>query len=71
MKLADISAPKCFLLGIFIKQQLEIWSVNESLKESCIKACRDEDLDEDNPAMVIVKRLWDHLKEKYKLRVVE
>ncbi len=58
-------------LGLYIKQQMEVWSINESLKKSCIKACREEGLDESNPAMVIVKRIWERLKKTHKLRVLE
>jgi hypothetical protein len=63
--------PLQLTLGLYIKQQMEVWSINESLRESCIQACREEGLDESNPAMVIVKRIWKRLKETHKLRVVE
>jgi hypothetical protein len=58
-------------LGMYIKEKLKIWSVNKQLEESCIQACREEGLDESNPAMVIVKRIWERLKKTYKLRIVE
>lgn len=58
-------------LGLYINQQMEVWSVNETLKESCINACREEGLDESNPSMVIIKRVWERLKGTHKLRIVE
>lgn len=58
-------------LGLYIKQQMEVWSINESLKKSCVQACKKEGLDESNPAMVIVKRIWERLKKTHKMRIVE
>jgi len=58
-------------LGMYIDQQLEVWSVNESLEKACKQACREEGLDESNPAAVIIKRIWQKLRETHKLRVVE
>ena len=63
--------PLQLTLGLYIKQKMEVWSVNESLNESCIKACREEGLDESNPSMVIIKRVWERLKGTHRLRVVE
>jgi len=63
--------PLQLTLGLYIEQQMEVWSVNESLKESCIKVCREEGLDESNPSMVIIKRVWERLKGTHRLRVVE
>ena len=63
--------PLQLTLGLYINQQMEVWSVNETLKESCIKACREEGLDESNPSMVIIKRIWERLKGTHKLRIVE
>jgi putative molybdenum carrier protein len=63
--------PLQFTLGMYIKQQMEVWSINESLKESCIQACREEGLDESNPAAVIIKRIWEKLRSTHKLRIVE
>ena len=63
--------PLQLTLGLYIDQQLQVWSVNETLKESCIQACREEGLDESNPSMVIIKRVWERLKGTHRLRVVE
>ena len=58
-------------LGRYIKQQLEVWSVNEALKESCLQFCEEEGLDESNPAMAIIVKTWKKLKDTHKLRIVE
>lgn len=63
--------PLNLTLGMVIKQQLEIWSVNEALKESCLQFCKEEGLDESNPAMAIVVKIWKKLKMTYRLRVVK
>ena len=58
-------------LGMYIKEKLKIWSVNTELEKSCIQACREEGLEESNPAMMIVKIIWERLKKTHKLRIVE
>ncbi len=60
-----------FTLGMYIEQKMEVWSVNESLEDSCKQACRDLGLDESNPAAVIITKIWNKLRETHKLRVVE
>jgi hypothetical protein len=63
--------PLQLTLGLYIDQKMAVSSINESLKESCIQACRAEGLDESNPSMVIIKRVWERLKGTHKLRIVE
>ena len=63
--------PLQFTLGLYIDQQLQAWSINKSLNESCIKAYREEELDEPNPSAVIIKRIWERLKKTHKLKVVD
>lgn len=58
-------------LSMYIKQQLEVWSVNEALKESCLQFCEEEGLDESNPAMAIIVKIWKKLKDTHKLRIVD
>jgi hypothetical protein len=67
----DDLTPLQLTLGLYIKQRMEVWSVNETLKESCIQVCKEEGLDESNPSAVIFKRVWGRLKGTHKLRVVE
>ena len=58
-------------LGLYIKQQLEVWSVNEQLKASCLQACKENGLDESNSAMIFIEKIWKKLKETHKLKVVK
>jgi hypothetical protein len=67
----DDLMPLQLTLGLYIDQQLQVWSVNESLKESCIQVCKEEGLDESNPSAVIFKRVWGRLKGTHRLRIVE
>jgi putative molybdenum carrier protein len=67
----DDLMPLQLTLGLYIDQQLQVWSVNEPLKEACIQACEEEGLDVSNPAMVIIKKVWERLKGTHRLRVVE
>jgi len=67
----DDLIPLQLSLGMYIKEKLKIWSVNKELEESCIQACREEGLDEHNPAMVIIKKVWERLKGTHKLRIVD
>jgi hypothetical protein len=67
----DDLMPLQLKLGLYIEQQMEVWSVNESLKESCIQVCKEEGLDESNPSAVIFKRVWERLKGTHRLRLVE
>lgn len=63
--------PLQLTLGLYIEQQMQVWSINESLKESCIQICREEGLDESNPPGVIIKRIWERLKKTHKLRIMK
>jgi hypothetical protein len=58
-------------LGMYIKQQMEVWSVNEALKDSCSQFCKKESLDESNHAMAIILKIWHKLKETHKLKIVK
>jgi hypothetical protein len=63
--------PLNLTLGMYIKDQMEVWSVNEALKKSCLQFCEEEGLDESNPAMAIIVKIWKKLKETHKLKVVK
>ena len=64
-------APLKFGLGLYIKQQLEVWFKNEVLKQSCIQACKEESLDEADFAMAIIVKIWRKLRDTHRLRIVE
>ena len=67
----DDLMPLQVTLGLYIEQQMQMWSINESLKESCLKICREEGLDESNLPGVIIKRIWERLIKTHRLRIVE
>jgi len=60
-----------FTLGIYIKNKLDEWAVNEELMKSCIELSNDEDLSKMDASTVIMKELWKKLRETHKLRVVK
>jgi hypothetical protein len=67
----DSLVPIQLSLGIYIKERLINWYINKELEKACIQACREEGIDESNPQIVIIKRIWERLKKTHKLRVVE
>ncbi len=58
-------------LGLYIKNKLNEWAVNEELMKSCMKLSKDEDLSREDASTVILKELWKKLRETHKLRVVK
>jgi hypothetical protein len=59
------------ILGIYIKQKLDEWAVNEQLLGSCRELADDDNLNESDAAGIIIKELWKKLRETHKLRVVK
>jgi hypothetical protein len=57
-------------LGMYVKQKLKIWFVNKDFEISCIRAGREDGLDESNLQMAIIRRIWKKLRKMHKLRVV-
>lgn len=64
-------APLQLNLGMYIRQQLPQWFTSESFKKSCEAAAQEEGLDASNTPMVIIKKVWNHLKATHRLRVVK
>ena len=52
-----------FSLATYIRNQFHLWTGNEALMESCRSASGNPDLHVDDASMVIVKALWDKVKE--------
>ncbi len=50
-------------LGLYIKNKLDEWSVNEELMKSCMALSEDEDLSRAEASTVIMKELWKKLRE--------
>ncbi len=60
-----------FTLGTYIGREFGIWSGNRELLESCEIISGDVHLHPDFAPTVIIKELWQCLRESHKLRVVE
>ena len=58
-------------LGLYIKNKLDEWAVNEQLMRSCMELSEDADLSRVDASTVIMKELWKQLRETHKLRVVK
>jgi hypothetical protein len=59
-----------FSLALYIRNRL-LYPRNDKLLESCRQEAIDKYLHWDQASTVIIKRLWEELKESHKLRVVE
>ena len=59
-----------FSLGLYIRNRL-LYPRNDKLLESCRHEAFDKYLHWDQASTVIIKKLWEELRESYKLRVVE
>ena len=58
-------------LGRHILERFGLWSGNEKLVESCM-AIADRPLhNEDDAVKVIIKKLWQQLKETHRLRIIK
>ncbi len=64
-------APLQLNLGMYIRQQLALWSENEPFMHSCRQAAEEEGLDMSNIPMVIIKKIWRQLKKTHRLRVIK
>jgi len=64
-------APLQLNLGMYIRQQMSRWFTSESFKRSCEDAALEEGLDASNPPMVIIRKMWRHLKATHRLRIVK
>ncbi len=58
-------------LGIYLRNQLRHKAVNKELMEDCQAKSGIEGLDEDEAATVILRELWNKLRETHKLKVVK
>ena len=60
-----------FSLGTYIGREFGIWSGNRQLLDSCEITSGDAHLHPDFAPSVIIKELWESLRDTYKLRVVQ
>ncbi|MFW6148187.1 MAG: YpsA SLOG family protein [Thermodesulfobacteriota bacterium] len=58
-------------LGAYIRNTFRLWPVNRALKEFCFSVSGEEKLDEEEAAAVIIRALWEHLRETYRIRVIK
>jgi hypothetical protein len=58
-------------LGIYIKNKLDEWAVNEGLMASRMELSEEEHVSRADASTVIMKELWKRLRETHKLRVVK
>ena len=58
-------------LGIYLRNQLRHRAVNEELMEDCVAKSGIDGLDEEEAATVILRELWNKLRETHKLKVVK
>jgi hypothetical protein len=58
-------------LGGYIRTKYLLWGSNKELMDSCRQIAREGDLSEDSASMVIVRGLWQTLRETHKLRAVK
>ena len=60
-----------YSLSIFIRNQLFMKDINKELFESCLAVSENKNLNESTAALVIIEKLWEKLRNTYKLRVVK
>ena len=60
-----------YSLSVFIKNQLFMKDINKELFESCLEVSENKNLNESTAALVIIEKLWEKLRNIYKLRVVK
>jgi len=60
-----------YSLSIFIRNQLLMKDINKDLFVSCRVVSENKNLNEGTAALVIIEKLWEKLRETYRLRVVK
>ena len=59
------------VLAEYIGEKLDEWSISKEFYEDCQEKADGEIQEEADAATVILRELWDRLREMHKLRVVE
>ena len=60
-----------YSLSIFIRNHLFMKDINKELFESCRMVSGNKNLNESTAALVIIEKLWEKLRETYRLRIVK
>jgi len=58
-------------LGEYIRNEFGLWSGNKDLMASCCKIVNMDKIHEDTASTIIIRELWENLRETHKLRVVK
>lgn len=58
-------------LGRYIRNAFGLWTVNESLLQDCRSKLGKDDIHEDEASDLIIRELWNRLRETHLLRVVK
>ena len=58
-------------LLIRLRDEFGLWDENGALLTSCRSDAADPHLHQDEAALIIIEKLWQHLKQTHKLRVVK
>ena len=59
------------VLAEYIGDKLDEWTVSKELYDDCQEKTDDKLLDEADVATVILREIWERLRETHRLRVVE
>lgn len=58
-------------VGFQIAKDFRLWSGNDTLLNACLQAIDDNDEDDSDLTMVIVRAMWQKLQETHVLRLVK
>lgn len=58
-------------LGRYIKDKFGLWAGNTDLMTACQFTSKKSDLNEDDACRLIIRHLWDKLRQTHKLRVIK
>jgi hypothetical protein len=59
------------VVGLQIAKDFRLWSGNDPLLNACLEAIDENDADDADPTMVIVRAMWAKLQETHVLRLVK
>ena len=58
-------------LGKYIRNEFDLWADNKDLMASCRFMAKRDKIHEDEASSIIIKELWNKLRETHKLKVVK
>ncbi len=58
-------------LGEYIRNEFGLWSGNQDLITSCSLIVKRHNVHEDEASSIIIRELWEQLRETHKLRVIK